>query len=196
MVLKNPNERQKGKTMVFFVRHGDRLEFKTGKEINGDDPGLSELGKEQAKEVAKKFARIKDQVDVLYCSNMKRAIETSKEVSKSINKKSKIVPGLSEFNKIVWTKRYYHPKYWKHIAKHRLSIRALNNLLDKHNGEIVVIIAHGNIIKGLIGKKMHLPFRQLGKFDHDNCNITLARFDRRELDYLYYFNSKELIIPK
>ncbi|MBI2630247.1 histidine phosphatase family protein [Candidatus Pacearchaeota archaeon] len=198
MVLKNPNERQKGKTLVFFVRHGDRLFIPEDKNagMRAGGPGLSHLGKRQAKEVAKKFSKIKDQVDVLYCSSMNRAVETAREVSKTLNKKPIVKDELCEFNHIVWTKKFYYLKYWKHLIKHKLSLRELDKILDKHNGRVIVIVAHGNVIKGLIGKKMHLPFEQLGKFDHGNCYITLARFKGIKLDYLYYFNSKELVMPQ
>src|SRR3989344_2814050 len=85
MVLKNPNEYQKGKTIVYFIRHGDRLERKED-EPSHSDPGLSKKGIKQAKAVAKKFAKIKDEIDVFYCSSMKRAIETAKEIAKKIGK--------------------------------------------------------------------------------------------------------------
>ena len=61
MTLKNPTNYEKGKTLVFLVRHGDRIHISgnpnLGLKIPG--PGLSALGKKQAKSVAKKFAKIK-----------------------------------------------------------------------------------------------------------------------------------------
>ncbi|MCK5149424.1 histidine phosphatase family protein [Candidatus Pacearchaeota archaeon] len=61
MTLKNPKNYEKGKTLVFLVRHGDRIHISgnpnLGLKIPG--PGLSALGKKQAKSVAKKFAKVK-----------------------------------------------------------------------------------------------------------------------------------------
>lgn len=184
------------KTLVFFVRHGDGLEPCEDEIGKGVDLGLTALGIKQAKEVAEKFYRIKDEIDVIYSSSMKRALETTKEISKRLNKKPVVRDNLREFNQILWTKRFYNPRYWKHHFKHKMSVKELDNILGKHKGETILIVAHGNLIKGLIGNKMKLPFSQLGKFNHDNCHITLARFIDKKLDRLYYFNSKELVLPK
>jgi hypothetical protein len=56
MVLKNPDKYQLGKTIIYFVRHGDRIHIPGTPEPH--DFSLSAKGKKQAKDVAKKFAKI------------------------------------------------------------------------------------------------------------------------------------------
>ena len=195
MPLKNPNKYQEGKTLVFFVRHGDRKKVPEKDKEKSICYGLSSVGKKQAKEVAKQFYKIKNQIDVIYSSSLNRAIETAKEISKEINKQPLIKKELCEFNKIVWKKKFLHLKYWKHYFKHKASLREFNKILESNKGKIIIIVAHGNIIKGIIGKKLKISFNQIRKFDNENCHITLARFSRKKLDYLYYFNSKNLVMP-
>ena len=57
MVIKHPTDYQKGKTMVYFVRHGDRLSPNGMPHHPGS--GLSVLGKQQAKLLAKEFSKKK-----------------------------------------------------------------------------------------------------------------------------------------
>lgn len=195
MVLKNPSEYEKGKTIVYFVRHGDRKSMKNspGAGLRIPGPSLSPLGKKQAKDVAKKLSKISHEVDKLYSSTMARAIETAEEISKSINKKITKHEELSEFNQFLWKNRYYHKNFWKHYFLMRKAVKKFNQILKENEGKVIVIVAHGNVIKGLIGKKLGLRHNQISKLDYHNCNITKARFRKnKKLGYVYYFNSKDL----
>jgi len=195
MVLKNPNKYSEGKTIVYFVRHGDRIHIPSNKDIGliSGGPGLSSLGKKQAKEVAKKFSKIRKEIDKIYSSDMNRAIETAEIIGKEIGKRPIITKGIAEFNKIVWDNRIYHYKFWKHYLKHKFIIKVFNKILNENKGKVISIVAHGNIIKGIIGKKMKFSHSQISKSDSHNSHISLVRFKGTKLDYIHYFNSKELV---
>lgn len=190
MVLKNPHKHAIGKTIVYFVRHGETLAGDSS-----PNPRLTKKGLSQAKAVAKKFSKIKDEVDVFISSSMARALETAREIGKKINKKPRIHSQLSEFNQIVWKNKLYHYKFWKHYMKHRASLRELDNILMKNKEKVIVIVAHGNVIKGLIGKKLGLSHIQIKKLNNHNCHITLAKFKGTELDGICCYNSKDLVRP-
>lgn len=195
-MIKNPNIYQKGKTIVYFVRHGDRLHILGNKELGlrHPGPGLSRLGRKQAKQMAKSFKKIKNEVDVIYCSNMTRAIETAEELAKILGKKPAIIPELSEFNDIVWKKKFYSIKYWKHFIKYHKAKKAFDRILEKNKKKVIVIVAHGNIIKGLLLKhKYGLSFNKLRKIDCSNCHVSRARFLGKNLDFINYFNAKDMV---
>ncbi len=183
MALKNPNEWEREKTIIFFVRHGDRLP-------NG--ARLTKLGKKQAKEVAREFKKIKNEVDVIYCSSMSRAKETAKEIEKVLKKKPKTVDELSEFNKIIFEQKIFHPLYWKMKRYYRKAVKALDNILEKHMGKVIVIVGHGGWIRLMLKKKLGLSMKQCRHFDHHNCHITRLRFKGKKLDWISYYNSKGL----
>jgi broad specificity phosphatase PhoE len=195
MVLKHPNQYQKGKTMVYLIRHGDRIFVPNSPNegLNLHGPGLSKLGKKQAKAVAKKFAGMKDEIDVFISSSMTRAIETAKEIGKAIKKKPKICDEFSEFNQIVWNRKFHKLDFWKHYLKHRLSVKAFDKILEQNQGKVIVIVAHGNVIKGIIGKKLGLSLKNAGLLHHHNCHISLLRFVGKKLDAIPYMNSRDLI---
>ena len=194
MVLKNPNEFQKERTLVYFVRHGERIHIPNKKDIGLEipGPGLTKEGITQAKKVAKGFSRIKNEIDVIYSSDMLRAIETANEISKATGRKFKVIKGLSEINNIYNKKKYLQRHFLRDFIKHYSSLKVFNNILKNNKGKIVIIVGHGNILKGIIGKKLGLSFKQISKFGHRNGNTTLISFKGQKLDFIEYINSKEL----
>ena len=191
MVLKHPTDYQQGKTMVYFVRHGN-IHSKQNNISEHPESGLSDLGKQQAKLLAKEFSKKKDEVDVLYSSTMIRALETAKELGKTLHKKPIPEHGLCEVNKILWTKKYYLSGYWRTMKKYLAAKRTLNKILREHQGKVIVLVCHGGVIRALLGWKFGLSFKQRGSMEHHNCHITLLRFQGTKLEYIHYFNSKGL----
>lgn len=191
-MLKNPSEYEKGRTMVYLVRHGDRIHIPNTPNAGmiAGGPGLSALGKKQAKRAAKEFSKVKDEVDVVYCSTMNRAIETAEEIARVLKKKPIKLEDLCELDNI-WGKRKYHRiKFWKTYIKYNKSIKSFNRILAKHPGKVIVIVAYGGIIKGILKNKLGLSIKKANSFDYHNCHISLLRFKGRKLDYIPYFNSK------
>jgi broad specificity phosphatase PhoE len=180
-------KRESGKTYLYIVRHAH---FNIPKEGNDPHPPISKKGRVQARALAKRFLPLKDTVEVFYCSSMKRAIQTAEEVKKVIRKTPKHHDGLWEFNKILWTNRYYHYKYWKHWRKHNLTISALNGILKSHRGKVILIVAHGNVIKGILRNKARVPASTLRKLEYKHCHITFMKFDGTRLEKTYCINSK------
>jgi len=193
MSIRNPNEHEKDKTIVYLIRHGDRKILKNDKGVGliHPGPGLTALGKKQARELAKKLIKRKDEIDILYCSSMTRAIETANEVTKLIKKKPIIVDELSEVGHVLWKGKYLDSEFLPNLLKFRRARKAFDNILEKHKGKVIVIIAHGNLIKGLVLKKLGLSLKQINYFSHDNCHITKVRFNGKKLDYIHYYNNKE-----
>jgi len=191
MVLKNPTEYEIGKTIVYFVRHGDRIKIPGGKPPH--DYSLSKKGKNQARKVAKEFSKIKSQIDVLYTSPMKRAYETAIEIGKIIGKKPRVIEGFEEVPKILEHPNLFRKNYWVARLKFRTKEKKFERLLEKERGKVIVVVAHGRLNRMLFGRKLGLSHKKSNIFDSHNCHITLARFKGKELDYIHCINSKDLI---
>lgn len=191
MVLKHPTVFQKGKTMVYFVRHGDRA-HQLDEQPRHPGPGLSSLGKKQAQKIARQFAEMRNEIDVLYASTMARAEETAREIGKTIHKKPIIEHHLSELERILETRQYYKLHYWKAYLAFSSAKKIVNTILRSHAGKVIVIVAHGRLIRSLVGWKFGISLRKSQAFDHHNCHVTLVRFKGTKLDYIHYFNSKGL----
>lgn len=192
MVLNGLLDHQKGKTFVFLVRHGH---FDHQEDIphqrNPHHP-LSKKGVRQAKHMAKQFASLKDYIDVFYTSSMKRAEQTAYEIAKVIDKTPELSEQLWEFNKIRWTRKYYKYDFWKNWMRHKLRMRAFDKILTENAGKVILIVGHGNLIKGIVQNKLNLPLKEVRSQQYSNCHISLLRFNNTNLEFVHSFNSKHL----
>ncbi|MCK5149426.1 histidine phosphatase family protein [Candidatus Pacearchaeota archaeon] len=125
---------------------------------------------------------------------MARSIETAEEIGKELDKDTIICRGISEFNKFLWEKKIHKKHFWEHYKLHKISLKRFDEILTKNKEKVIIIVAHGNVIKGIIGNKLGLKMSQIKKFGYDNCAVTLARFKGKKLDYIYYFNNKEVVV--
>jgi len=191
MVIKNPNKYQIGKTTVYFVRHGDRINIPGTS--GPHDFSLSKKGIKQAKEAAKRFSKIKDEIDVIYTSPMKRAYETAREIGKKIRKKPIILRGFEEVHKNIEHPNYFSPSYWKSRREFSKKQKIFENILEKNKEKVIVIVGHGRLNRMLIGRKLGLSHKASNIFDSNNCHVTLARFRGKKLDYIHYVNSRDLV---
>lgn len=194
MVRKNPTEYEIGKTIVYFVRHGDRIKIPGA--LYPHDLSLSQKGIKQAKEVAEKFAKIKNEIDVLYTSPMKRAYETAVEIGKKINKKPIIIKGFEEVRKSLEHPKLFNKEYWKSRLEFKRKQKLLDKILEKDKEKVIVIVAHGRLNKMLVGRKLGLSHKNSNVFDASNGHITHVRFKGKKLDYIHCVNSKDLICPR
>lgn len=160
------------KTKVLLIRHGETEWNTLGKFQGCTDIALSEDGIKQAKLLND---RLKGEFDYIYASPLSRALETAKILVSDNNKEVTIAPDIREINFGEWeglTVKEIKEKYpemfkaWRTDKKesyicggdasiHNAVNRATKCILDivsKHKGKKIVIVAHGGIIKaGLIG---------------------------------------------
>ena len=160
------------KTTVLLIRHGETEWNKLGKFQRCTDIALAGEGIKQA-ELLKN--RLNGKFDYIYASPLSRAFETANILASSTDKEVIIAPKIREINFGEWEGLTIHEiaekypevfKAWRtdktesYICGGDSSInnaanRAKNCVLDivkKHKGKKIVIVAHGGIIKaGLIG---------------------------------------------
>lgn len=160
------------KTTLLLIRHGETEWNTLGKFQGCTDIDLSEEGIKQA-ELLKD--RLKGDFDFIYTSPLSRALETANILSAGTKKEVTIANEIREINFGEWeglTLREISERYpeifkvWRVDKKesyicggdssiNNAANRATKCILDivsKHKGEKIVIVAHGGIIKaGLIG---------------------------------------------
>ena len=159
-------------TTINLVRHGETDWNVLGKFQGCMDTVLSKDGILQAEQLKKRFY---DKFDFIYTSPLKRALKTAEIISESKDNKVNIAPGLREIDFGDWeglTIREIETNFpekfinWRNdelegpmcggdLSIKIASIRAKKTILEiteKHQGENIIIVAHGGIIKaGLIG---------------------------------------------
>lgn len=160
------------KTVVKLIRHGETEWNTLGRFQWCTDIALSKNGIEQAILLKN---RLNGDFDYIYSSPLSRALETAKILTSDTDKEVIIAPEIREIHFGEWEgltiheiKEKYPDKFkeWRSDKKesyicggdlsiHNAANRAKDCILEivsKHKGKKVAIIAHGGIIKaGLIG---------------------------------------------
>ena len=187
--------REHGKTYVYLVRHAQSKVPHGLHKFNPHIP-LSKGGVIQAKALAKRFIPLKKYIDIFICSSQRRAVETAEAVARIIKKRPIKSDDLWEFNKIFWTRKLYRYKYWKHWLKHKSNLKEFNSILKNNPGKVILIVAHGNVIKGILKNKRGLSLKKIKDLDYKNCHITCLKFNGNKLEKAYCINSKEPVLFK
>jgi len=159
-------------TTITLVRHGETKWNTLGKFQGCTDIHLSNEGIIQAQHLRKRFL---NSFDHIYTSPLKRAIQTAEIISKGSNTTPIVELHLREINFGEWEgltikeiEENFPEKFtkWRNdeldgplcggdLSIKNASIRAKKAIIEtakKHQGENIIIVAHGGIIKaGLIG---------------------------------------------
>ncbi len=156
---------------LYLVRHGES-EGNLARRFQTHDEKLSILGQSQAKAVASRFAHTK--VDFLLSSTMKRAMQTAEEIATVVGKD--VIPEplfaeLTQPSEVVGknhtdkntavviekiTKNKHNPNYhysdeenyFDFISRIDFALHKLENYGDNEN---VIVVAHGHVIRAIIG---------------------------------------------
>lgn len=169
---------------LYLVRHGEAASSW------GDipDPGLSELGRAQARGTAEKLASFTDPIDIL-SSPLLRAQETAIPLEEKWNKKAKIIPAVSEIpsNHIPYSQRKawlgdvmksQWPSQSDILHNWRNAILALIN--DRR--EDAVIFSHFMVINSIVG---HISANdEMVNFRPDNGSITKISLLNSQLELI------------
>jgi broad specificity phosphatase PhoE len=179
---------------IFIIRHGQTtgdLEDRYG----GDyDDHLSELGINQAKQLAKKLKN--HEIQIIYSSPRIRAVETADILNKEIGVEVRIVEGIRERNNygiltgmLKSEAKNKHPAETDKLKTHlhhdvtgsesydsfkKRVIKTFNSIIEDSRYETIAIISHGGPIGCIMREIMRLgEFRRLG----DCAVIELSRKD-------------------
>jgi len=141
---------------IIFVRHAEKEEL-------GENPSLTEKGKKQAEHLAKTLSKFKA-FDDFYCSDLERAKQTAKIVSKKIKIKPKIEKSLNEFksetlkeNKSKWGNE--EKKHYKDLISFLKRI-----IKNPHEKKKILIIAHGITNRVILSFFLKLNMKRLIQF--------------------------------
>ena len=140
-------------TAVFIVRHAEKAS------MPADDPGLTDLGRERAEELARVMAmsNVNNGPDHIFVSEFRRSLETVEPLIRNTG-----LP-VSEY-----------------LA--RDSAALVDELLDNYRGQTVLVVAHSNTVAEIIellGGKV--PTQEMTEQDYDDLYVVgIPRFGRRQ----------------
>lgn len=180
---------------LILVRHGETIENIKGI-VQGHIPGrLSNRGKNQAKKVAKRLKN--EKIDYAYCSDLKRAADTAKEIMKyHKHTPFKLTKELREAYFGDYEGKLGKNLNWKVLPKNIETIPAMykraRKFLDKtihnHRNDDVLLVTHGGIgraIVGIITKQSHKKYLKMERLHNTSITIFKIYEDKRHKIHLF-----------
>lgn len=181
-------------TRIYFVRHGE-TEWNSSNRFQGStDVPLSAKGLQQAKKTALRLKNLK--IDVIASSSLSRALDTANVFADMVGKNVEIYEGLKEINFGDWEGmteseilKLYGEQYreWRSNPKDaaipgegslnaaaQRGFKALEELVEKHNGKTIAVFAHASIIKSIILKAIGADFSIYNNLWLHNASITIV----------------------
>ncbi|WP_217589591.1 histidine phosphatase family protein [Lentibacillus saliphilus] len=181
-------------TKVGFVRHGITAWNKEGRAQGSSDIPLDEEGRQEAEKVAGRLCG--EAWDVIYASDLLRAKETAESIAREIGhvelhfdtrlreRNGGQIEGTTEEERVLkwgtdWPMLDLGLETNESIVERGMA--CLNEIVEKHEGENILIVSHGAFIKRLL---THV----ISDIDHNsslaNTSVTciVARDNGWELD--------------
>lgn len=194
---------------IFLLRHGE-TESNRDNIVSGVlDSKLTYLGKIQAKKLAKLLE--KEDIDIIYSSPLKRALETAQEIAKKhklkviINNQLREI-NLGEFEGKSWDYVYKKIPKWREIrhkyrpkegeTQEELNIRAssfLENIKRKHKTKTIVIVAHGSINKAILGNLLDVDIKSRSSIIQSNACVNFIEINNKGIRVCKINNTDHLI---
>ena len=177
---------------LLLVRHGKTEWNETGRYQGRSDIGLSGVGIQEAGALRQRLAG--EKIDAIYCSDMKRAVETAQVIASGRNIEPVACEELREidfgayegltFEEVM--QRYPGTNWWTaQNAEARLpqgeSINQLASRVDRFvarlrehaDAETVLVVAHGGALRALICLLLGIGLEHWWQIGMDSASLTV-----------------------
>jgi probable phosphoglycerate mutase len=135
-----------GVTVIWLVRHGDCYEDM----LDGSDPPLSDLGRDQAARLAKRVKRIG--ATAFYASPLRRAVETARIIGGGdVRVDKRLVEIDLELDE---DSTLQFKESTKSVIDRMRT--AIDGIVAAHPGEHVVVVTHGIALMAYVSDVLHL----------------------------------------
>jgi len=183
-------------TGITVIRHGETEWNKIGLQQGHLNSNLTILGIKQAETLANALSEIK--FDHIYSSDLLRAFDTAKIISKKMNLEIKTDPRLRERNlgimqglTIAEFKEKFPEEYAKFISddpdvpvkngesknEHFKRVKqCIVELGNRHIGENILIVTHGGVIEKIFRFALGIPLEAKRNFSLFNSSINTFTF--------------------
>ena len=192
---------------LILVRHGE-TEWNIRNRVQGQKGvPLNKKGKEQAKKVALRLKN--EQIDVIYCSDLKRAKQTAAEIAK-FHKVSLIYTKIlreRSFGRIegipiedyrnmrektgLATYLYRPPGGENYVDMQKRVKKFLAMIKKKHSKQNVLVVSHGGVIRTIITVLMQKPLSTSHEIEQHNAAVNMIELKTGSSPKIHYLNSTE-----
>lgn len=184
-------------TEIIIIRHGETEWNKTGRFQGHSDVPLSAEGRAQAAMLGENLAV--DHVDMIYASDLTRAMETAAPLAQRFGLEVISDPQLRELNFGAWEGRNFNdvnaenPNAMKNFYtdpeqadipesepfpefQRRIAGR-VREIVAQERGKRIVIVSHGASIRILLADLLSMPIRSIWHLSQLNTAVNKIRFE-------------------
>lgn len=187
-------------TTLYLVRHGKTVgsDIKTYK--GSIDIPMSEAGIEQIKNTAGFISNYDkaSRLSAVYCSPLSRAVKSAEIIAEAYGLTRLISPDLMERHFGIWEGMSYteikekYPEEFEAWANNPLIysptngestlevrdriIPALENIISKHNGESIAIVAHGGVNRIILCHILGIPLENIFRVEQNFGAVSVIEF--------------------
>ena len=184
-------------TKVIFIRHGQTEWNVTGRYQGQSDVQLTAEGRRQAEQLAADFPV--DTVDAVYASDLQRAMDTAETIAQKFGLSVQAEPAFREVSFGKWegltyqqivaeweegmTNFFQHPDILEipggetFPAVQKRATDKLHELVKKHDGQTIVVVAHGAVLRTMLTAALHMPLQYLWSIRQFNTAVNIVRYD-------------------
>ena len=182
---------------VVFVRHGQTEWTGSGRSQGQSDVALSAAGIEQAEKLAANFPV--EHIDAIYASDLIRARVTAETVAKRFGLGVNLEPAFRELSFGDWEGLTYEqivaswPDAMENFLAHpdildiphgesfpevqQRAMSRLQELIQKHEGQTIMVAAHGAVLRTMLTAALHMPLQYLWSIRQFNTAVNIVRYD-------------------
>lgn len=187
-------------TTLVLVRHGVTVHT-TGRRfsggLGGDNPPLSEEGREQIAEAADWLTELREHVSAVVCSPVRRTRESAEIIAAELGLLLTEEPGFAEMEFGEWDGKSFTevaesdkerldawfsdmaaapPGGESFVAVRERVLAGLDRLLATHAGRTVVVVSHVTPIKTLVAHALGLPLEALFRMELAPAAVSVVAF--------------------
>ena len=184
-------------TKGIFIRHGQTEWNVTGRYQGQSDVQLTAEGRRQAEQLAADFPV--DTVDAVYASDLQRAMVTAETIAQKLGLPVQAEPAFREVSFGKWegltyqqivaeweegmTNFFQHPDILEipggetFPAVQKRATDKLQELVKKHDGQTIVVVAHGAVLRTMLTAALHMPLQYLWSIRQFNTAVNIVRYD-------------------
>ena len=184
------------RTRLYIVRHGETEWNRTLRYQGHRDIPLSEEGRVQAAQIAKRLSG--EKLHAAYASDLSRALDTAETISEYHGLEVARVPELKETNFGLWEgltygeiDKQFH-KVMKEWYKNPRDTQipggeslgevadrcqaGIDRILGENPGGNVLVVAHGGIIRIIVATVLGMSLNDYWKIKQDNVSLNVIEF--------------------
>ncbi|RHW24663.1 bifunctional RNase H/acid phosphatase [Nocardioides immobilis] len=187
-------------TTLILVRHGvtphtSGRRFSGG--LGGDNPGLSDEGRDQIRAAAGWLVDLKDRIDAVVCSPVRRTRESAEIIAAELGLPLEEEPGFAEMEFGVWDGLTFMEVAEQHkesfeswlgdldsappggesfrVVETRV-VAGLERILDHHEGRTVVVVSHVTPIKTLVAHALKAPLDAVFRMELSPASVSVISY--------------------